>query len=147
MIMKKNKNASIPKRATNGSAGMDLCACMEADITVNAGERRMIPTGIAIAMPSENMGAFIFARSGLATKHGITLVNSVGVVDSDYRGEIKVGVINLGKEAYTIKNGDRIAQLVFMPVLDVNLMEVDSLETTERGEGGFGSTGKNAYKI
>ena len=106
----------------------------------------MIPTGIAIAMPSFDMGAFIFARSGLATKHGITLANSVGVVDSDYRGEIKVGIINLGTEDYKIRNGDRIAQLVFMPVLNMNLVEVNSLEETSRGEGGFGSTGKNAYK-
>lgn len=146
MILKKNKRAIVPKRATSGSAGMDLCACIDTDVTVKCGEIKMIPTGIAIAMPNSDMGAFIFARSGLATKHGITLANSVGVVDSDYRGEIKVGVINLGTEDYKIKNGDRIAQLVFMPVLNMNLVEVDSLEETSRGEGGFGSTGKNAYK-
>ncbi len=146
MILKKNKHAIVPKRATSGSAGMDLCACIDDDITVKCGEIKMIPTGIAIAMPSFDMGAFIFARSGLATKHGITLANSVGVVDSDYRGEIKVGIINLGTEDYKIRNGDRIAQLVFMPVLNMNLVEVNSLEETSRGEGGFGSTGKNAYK-
>ena len=146
MILKKNKYAIVPKRATSGSAGMDLCACIDDDITVKCGEIKMIPTGIAIAMPSFDMGAFIFARSGLATKHGITLANSVGVVDSDYRGEIKVGIINLGTEDYKIRNGDRIAQLVFMPVLNMNLVEVNSLEETSRGEGGFGSTGKNAYK-
>lgn len=144
--MKKNKNATIPKRATNGSAGMDLCACIEDEIMVKCGEIKMIPTGIAIAMPNETMGAFIFARSGLAVKHGVTLANSVGVVDSDYRGEIKVGVINLGTEDYVIKNGDRIAQLVFMPVLNMNLIETSTLDDTQRGEGGFGSTGKNAHK-
>ena len=146
LIMKKNDNAIMPKRATSGSAGMDLCACIEGEITLKCGEIKMIPTGVAIAMPNENMGAFIFARSGLATKHGISLVNAVGVVDSDYRGEIKVGVINLGGGNYTIKNGDRIAQLVFMPVLNMNLVQVDSLDETERGERGFGSTGKSAYK-
>lgn len=146
MIMKKNKNAIIPKKATSGSAGIDLCACLDADMKVKCKEIKMIPTGIAIEIQSSNVGAFIFPRSGLATKHGITLANAVGVVDSDYRGEIKVGVINLGTEDYVIKNGDRIAQLVFMPVINMDVVEVEKLKETQRGEGGFGSTGKSAYK-
>ncbi|MBR3438565.1 MAG: dUTP diphosphatase, partial [Clostridia bacterium] len=91
-IKKVNENAKIPFRATKGSAGMDLCACIDSPLTLKGGETAVIPTGIAIALPSDEMGAFVFARSGLAIKHGIGLLNSVGVIDSDYRGEIKVGV-------------------------------------------------------
>ena len=140
-IKKVNKNAIIPKRATQGSAGMDLCACIDAPLTLRGGETAVIPTGIAIALPSNEAGAFVFARSGLAIKHGIGLLNSVGVIDSDYRGEIKVGVINQINEPYTIEPGERIAQLVVMPVCPVDTVEVESLDETARGEGGFGSTG------
>ena len=140
-IKKVNENAKIPFRATQGSAGMDLCACIDAPLTLGGGETAVIPTGIAIALPSDEMGAFVFARSGLAIKHGIGLLNSVGVIDSDYRGEIKVGVINQISEPYTIEPGERIAQLVIMPVCPLAPVEVENLDDTARGEGGFGSTG------
>ena len=140
-IKKVNEIAIIPKRATQGSAGMDLCACIDAPLTLRGGETAFIPTGVAIALPSNEAGAFVFARSGLAIKHGIGLLNSVGVIDSDYRGEIKVGVINQINEPYTIEPGERIAQLVVMPVCPVDTVEVESLDETARGEGGFGSTG------
>ena len=140
-IKKVSENAKIPFRATKGSAGMDLCACIDAPLTLKGGETAVIPTGIAISLPSEEMGAFVFARSGLAIKHGIGLLNSVGVIDSDYRGEIKVGVINQISEPYTIEPGERIAQLVIMPVCPLDPVEVEDLDDTARGEGGFGSTG------
>ena len=140
-IKKVNENAKIPFRATQGSAGMDLCACIDAPLTLKGGETAVIPTGIAIALPSNEMGAFVFARSGLAIKHGIGLLNSVGVIDSDYRGEIKVGVINQISEPYTIEPGERIAQLVIMPVCPLEPVEAENLDDTARGEGGFGSTG------
>ena len=140
-IRKVSENAVIPKRATGGSAGLDLCACMDKPITLNGGETALIPTGLAIELPSAEYGAFVFARSGLAIKHGIGLLNSVGVIDSDYRGEIKVGVINQIKEPYTIEPGERVAQMVVMPVSMMPVEEVETLGETDRGAGGFGSTG------
>ena len=140
-IKKVNEHAVIPHRATEGSAGLDLCACIDEPLTLGGGETALIPTGLAIALPSAQYGAFIFARSGLSIKHGIGLLNSVGVIDSDYRGEIKVGVINQVKEPYTIQPGERIAQLVVMPVSTMPVEEAESLDETERGSGGFGSTG------
>ncbi len=134
--------AIIPKRATGGSAGFDLHACMEESILLRPGERALIRTGIAVGLPSHDFVALIFARSGLAIKHGITLSNGVGVIDSDYRGEICVGLCNLGNEDYTITPGERIAQLVVMRVETPMPIEVDSLDETARGSGGFGSTGK-----
>jgi len=136
-----NKERKLPFYATEGSAGMDLTACLEEDIVLKPLERKLIPTGIAIKLPSADYGAFLYARSGLATKKGITLANCVGVVDSDYTGEIKVGLINLSNEEYTVTNGERIAQMVIMPVAQANLVVVDELEETQRGSGGFGSTG------
>ena len=106
------------------------------------GDTAVIPTGLAIEIPSSEYAAFIFARSGLSVKHGIGLLNSVGVIDSDYRGELKVGVINQKRESYTIMPGERIAQLVIMPVSCMPVCEVSELSDTDRGEGGFGSTGK-----
>ncbi len=141
-IKKVRDNAKIPFRATSGSAGMDLYACIDEPVTLEGGEKAVIPTGIAIELPSAELAAFVFARSGLAIKHGIGLLNSVGVIDSDYRGEICVGVINQLKEAYTISPDERIAQLVIMPVSAIEPVEVQELVDTERGEGGFGSTGK-----
>lgn len=141
-ITKLRENAKIPKRATNGSAGLDLCACIDAPVTVNAGEKAVIPTGLAIELPCAELAAFVFARSGLAIKHGIGLLNGVGVIDSDYRGEICVGVINQLSESYEIMPGERIAQLVIMPVSMLEPVEVQALDETERGAGGFGSTGK-----
>ena len=141
-VKKLRENARIPFRATPGSAGMDLYACIDEPITLKSGDKAVIPTGIAIELPCAELGAFIFARSGLAIKHGIGLLNSVGVIDSDYRGEICVGVINQLKEEYTIMPDERIAQLVIMPVSLIQPVEADSLDETERGAGGFGSTGK-----
>ena len=141
-IRKVSENAVIPKRATGGSAGLDLCACIDAPITLNGGETALIPTGLAIELPSAEYGAFVFARSGLAIKHGIGLLNAVGVIDSDYRGEIKVGVINQIGEAYTIEPGERVAQMVILPVSMMPVEEVETLGETDRGAGGFGSTGK-----
>ncbi len=141
-IKKLRENAKIPFRATPGSAGMDLCACIDSAITLAGGEKAVIPTGIAIELPGPELGAFIFARSGLAIKHGIGLLNSVGVIDSDYRGEVCIGVINQLSEPYTIEPGERIAQMVIMPVSLIEPVEVDELDETERGAGGFGSTGK-----
>ena len=141
-IKKLRENARIPFRATPGSAGMDLYACIDEPITLGGGEKAVIPTGIAIEFPSAELGAFIFARSGLAIKHGIGLLNSVGVIDSDYRGEICVGVINQLKEEYTIQPDERIAQLVIMPVSLITPVEAEELDDTQRGAGGFGSTGK-----
>ena len=142
-IKKLRENAQIPFRATSGSAGMDLYACIDEPVTLALGEKAVIPTGIAIALPSPELGAFVFARSGLAIKHGIGLLNAVGVIDSDYRGEVCVGVINQLSEPYTINPGERIAQLVILPVSLIEPVEVDELDETERGAGGFGSTGKN----
>lgn len=142
-IKKLNENAVIPKVATGGSAGMDLYACLDSDVTLAPGQRALIPTGIAIALESNAFVAYIYARSGLAIKSGITLSNCVGVVDSDYRGEVKVGLINLSDSEYTVKNGDRIAQMVIAPVIMADIEEVSELDETERAAGGFGSTGRS----
>lgn len=141
-IKKVKENAKVPHRATSGSAGLDLCACIDEPVTLEGGDTAVIPTGIAIALPSADYGTFVFPRSGIAVKHGIGLLNSVGVIDSDYRGEIMVGVINQVKEAYTIQPGERIAQMVIMPVSMMPVEEVTELDDTARGAGGFGSTGK-----
>ncbi len=140
-VKKVNENAILPHRATVSSAGADLYACLTEDIAINPSERLLIPTGIAMAIP-EGYGGFIFPRSGTASKYGISLSNCVGVVDSDYRGEIRIAIINHSGDSYTIKNGDRIAQMVIMPVDLCSYTECDLLDETERGEGGFGSTGK-----
>lgn len=141
-IKKVRGNAILPVRATDGSAGMDLHAWLEAPLTIQPGERVRIPTGIAIGLPSRDTVALVFARSGLAIKHGLTLSNCVGVIDSDYTGEIQVGMINQGTDVYTVQPGERIAQLVIMPVLLPTIVETDTLEETARGAGGFGSTGR-----
>lgn len=141
-IKKLRENAVLPTRATEGSAGMDVYACLEAAVTINPGELVTVPTGIAAALPSKSYGLFLFARSGLGVKHGISLSNGVGVVDSDYRGEICVGLCNLGNTPYTIKPNERIAQMVAMPVGIFPLEEADTLDDTLRGGGGFGSSGK-----
>lgn len=139
-VKKLNDKAKLPCRATADSAGADLCACINDDIALMPGERRLIPTGIAIAVPT-GFGGFVFPRSGLSSKFGVSLANCVGVIDSDYRGEVKVPVINHSSEPYTIKVGERIAQLVIMPVDLCEYGFSDELDKTERGEGGFGSTG------
>lgn len=141
-VVKLRENAKIPFRATVGSAGMDLSACLDAPVTIAPGELKKIPTGIAIGLPGPDTVGLIFARSGLAVKHGVTLSNSVGVIDSDYTGELIVGLCNVGNEPYTIQPEERIAQLVVMPVLTPRIAVVDELHQTARGTGGFGSTGK-----
>ena len=137
-----NIEAVEPRYATQGSAGMDLCAYIGDPITINPGDIVKVPTGIAIQLPDNNYGAFVFPRSGLSSKYGISLVNAVGVIDSDYTGEIICPVINHGRDKYIVNPGDRIAQLVFMPVSNAVFVLKDALEETERGSGGFGSTGK-----
>lgn len=141
-IATKDENVKIPMKATSGSAGVDLHANIELDLLLNSGDLVKIPTGISIALPDANFVALIFARSGLAVNYGITLSNGVGVVDSDYRGEIMVGLCNLSKNPYTIKPHERIAQLIIMPVSNLNFLKVPSLDKTQRGTNGFGSTGK-----
>ena len=140
-IKKVRENAKIPTRATTGSAGMDLYACIGEPITLKKGDKAIIPTGIAIGLDDPHYAAFIYARSGLAIKHGIGLLNSVGVIDSDYRGEICVGVIKQTDPEYTIEPFERIAQMVIEPVELPEIIEVEDLDDTDRGAGGFGSTG------
>lgn len=136
------EDAQIPFFATSGAAAADLCAvCDENGITLPPMERALVPTGIAIALPDAQHVALVFARSGLAVKHGLALSNGVGVIDSDYRGELRVGLINLSAESYTIHSGERIAQLAVMPVTQPVFVQVDTLDETQRGVGGFGSTG------
>ena len=140
---KLGKEIPFPAYATPGSAGMDLRACIDEPVTIPAGERGMIPTGLAIALPGPEWVALVYARSGLAIKHGLAPANCVGVIDSDYRGEIVVGLLNSSKEDYTIEPGERVAQLVIMPVTQARVSVVEELDETERGTGGFGSTGRS----
>ena len=142
-IKKVRENAKLPTRATEGSAGLDLYACIDEPITLNKGDKAVIPTGIALGLDDPHYAAFIHSRSGLAIKHGIALLNSVGVIDSDYRGEVCVGVIKLTEEPYTIQPFERIAQMVIKPVELPEIVEVQELDDTDRGAGGFGSTGRN----
>ena len=142
-IKKLRENAKIPKRATTGSAGMDLHACIDEPITLAPGQLAIVPTGIAIALPDNTCAAFLYARSGLGVKHGICLSNGVGVIDSDYRGEICAGLCNVSDKPYTIEPDERVCQMVIAPVLTPDVIEVDELDDTDRGEGGFGSTGKH----
>ncbi len=141
-IQRLRDNAVIPARATEGSAGMDLHACIEQPVTIQPQQRVIIPTGIAVALPSNEFAVFLFARSGLGIKHGIALSNGVGVIDSDYRGEICVGLLNSSDIPYTVNPNDRIAQMVIMPVCVPAVNLVDTLDETKRSAGGFGSTGK-----
>lgn len=136
-----SKTATMPTYATDGSLGMDLSANVEEPITIKAGERVLIPLGFAIQVP-DGWGAFVFPRSGLSFKGGISMCNCVGVIDTDYTGEVKVAAINLSDKDYVINPGDRIAQMVFLPVEKARLVQSESLEDTKRGAGGFGSTGK-----
>lgn len=131
--------ARLPMRQTPGSAGYDLYADVE-ELTIQPGEICRIPTGIAIAIGDIHAAAFIYARSGIASKFGVSPANCVGVIDSDYRGEIQVPLMNHGKKPFVIRRGDRIAQLLFAPVFLPELLECESLDETARGAGGFGST-------
>lgn len=132
---------ALPTYATAASAGVDLCANLKEAVLIKPGENVKISTGLAIELPSRSVVALVFARSGLASRYGIGLTNGVGVIDSDYRGELQVLVQNLGEQLVTINPGDRIAQMVFMPVFQVLFEEVSELQKTPRGAGGFGSTG------
>ena len=136
------RDIPAPHYATDGAAAMDLCACIDAPVTIPSLGRQVVPTGIAIALPSPEYAALLFARSGLGIKKGIALANGVGVIDSDYRGEIAVGLVNLSDRDYTVQPGDRIAQLMITPVARPHLRFVDTLDETARGEGGLGSTGR-----
>jgi dUTP pyrophosphatase len=134
-------DAVIPKYMTPGAAGLDLCAAIDHALEIQPRDRRLIPTGLAVAIPPGFEGS-VRPRSGLALKHGITLVNSPGTVDSDYRGELAVIAINHGAEPFVVKPGERIAQMVIAPVAQAEVIEVAELSETERGAGGFGSTGR-----
>ncbi len=137
------EGAVVPRYMTAGAAGMDLSSAAETPLTIAAGARAGVPTGLAIALPV-GFEAQVRPRSGLASKHGVTVVNAPGTIDADYRGEIVVLLVNLGGEAYTIAPGDRVAQLVVAPVVQAVLEEVDTLDETARGAGGFGHTGKSS---
>jgi len=139
---KLGREIPFPSYATAGSAGMDLRACIDAPLTLRPGDRVKVPTGFAIALPGPEWVAYIFARSGLGIKSGVTLPNCVGVIDSDYRGEVVVVLTNLSDQDYTIQPGDRVAQLVISPVIQAQLTVTEALDETDRGAGGFGSTGK-----
>lgn len=141
-VKKLNARASVPAYQTDGAAGMDLCACLEADQTMALapGQIALVPTGLAVAIPRGFEGQ-VRARSGLSTKHGIGLPNAPGTIDSDYRGELRVAVINFSREPFVVTHGLRIAQLVIAPVAHAVIDVVEQLDDTTRGGGGFGSTG------
>ena len=140
LIKKLSKNILLPKYETNGSSGLDLSANIKTSIKIEPGGTKIIPTGISVSIP-KNFEIQIRPRSGLAAKNQISVLNTPGTIDADYRGEIKVILINLSKETFVVENGARIAQMVVCPVIKAKLKEVDSLDNTSRGAGGFGSTG------
>lgn len=141
-IQKLDEKVTVPCYQTEGAAGMDLCAFLNDPVTLKSLERKLIPTGLKMELP-HGYEAQVRPRSGMSIKHGITLVNCVGTIDEDYRGELCVPVINLSTEEFTIQNGDRIAQMIVAPVTKADISVVTELSDTQRGEGGFGSTGKN----
>ena len=133
----------LPSYSTEGSAGMDLRACLDRSVEIMPGETTMLPTGIAIYIENPDYAAVILPRSGLGHKHGIVLGNLVGLIDSDYQGELMISCWNRGAESFTIAPGDRVAQLVLIPVVQSKFTIVDEFSVTQRGTGGFGSSGKN----
>lgn len=141
-IQRLSPNAKLPIRATEGSAGYDLYAALDEPISIPVGAIQRIPTGLAVAPDRTDVALLLMARSGLATKYGITMANGVGLVDSDYRGELLVPLVNLGSQPFTVLPEMRIAQLVWIPVIHPVLTEVKQLPETVRGTGGFGSTGQ-----
>lgn len=141
-IKKLRADAILPQYKTDDAAGMDICYAGDGDLVIKKGEIALVPSGLAIAPESGDCAVLLYARSGLSLKHGITMVNGVGVIDSDYRGEIKCPMINLGKEDYTVKPGDRVGQIVFTPIMRAQLVECEALGETVRNENGFGSTGR-----
>ena len=140
-IKKLRENAVIPTYGSEYAAGADLYAAVDEPVTIQAGETKLIPTGLAFEIP-EGYAGFIYARSGLASKRNLAPANKVGVIDSDYRGEVMTALHNHGKETQTIEAGERIAQMVIAPYITAEFILSDSLDDTERGEGGFGSTGR-----
>ena len=138
--LKKDRSIPLPQYMTPGASGMDLFACLEQEVVLSPGERKLIPTGISVAIP-EGVEGQVRPRSGLAIRNGIGVVNGPGTIDADYRGEIAVVLINFGKEPFRIQNGDRIAQIVIAPVLKAAWEEVEDLPSTQRQSGGFGHTG------
>jgi len=141
LVKKFDKNIKLPAYKTSGSSGMDLMAYTKNKITISPGKTVMIPTGFAVAIP-KNYEIQIRPRSGLAAKKNISVLNTPGTIDSDYRGEIKIILINLSKRSFVVKSGDRVAQMVLCPIVKGKLQEVKKLPKTVRGKGGFGSTGK-----
>lgn len=141
-VKKIRPGAVLPARSTIGSAGYDLSACIDAPVVIPARGRASIPTGIAISIGDPGIVALVYGRSGLGIKHGIVPSNAVGVIDSDYRGELIVGLSNHSDVDYTVNSGDRIAQMLLTPVLTPEIAGCDELDGTERGESGFGSTGR-----
>jgi dUTP pyrophosphatase len=141
MFRRMRPDAVIPKYMTANAAGLDLCAALDAPVAMAAGERVAISTGLAMAIP-EGFEGQVRPRSGLAREHGVTVVNAPGTIDADFRGTVHVLLVNLGSGPFTVKPGERIAQLVIAPVAQADLAEVDELPATERGTGGFGSTGR-----
>lgn len=141
--IKLTRGMTCPEYATSGSAAVDLRAALEENeiVTLAPGEKAMIPTGISISPESADVVAIVAGRSGLGVKKGVTLSNGIGVIDSDYRGEICVGLINHGTQPFEVRRGDRIAQMMFMPVMTASFLPVEELDETARGSGGFGHTG------
>ena len=142
-ILDERMREQLPAYATPGSAGLDLRACLDASLVLNPGETRLIPTGLAMHLADPGYAAMILPRSGLGHKHGVVLGNLVGLIDSDYQGQLMVSVWNRGQEAFTIQPFERIAQMVIVPVVQANFQVVEEFESSDRGEGGFGSTGKH----
>jgi len=140
LIKRLSKEVSLPKYETSGSSGMDLAAYIDSNININPGQTAIIPTGLALSIP-KGFEVQIRPRSGLAAKQKISVLNTPGTIDADYRGEIKVILINLGPEPFKVEKGLRIAQMIVCPIVQAQLKEVDDLSETERGKGGFGSTG------
>lgn len=137
------KELPLPEYATSGSAGLDLRACLDAPLTLHPGETQLIPTGLSIYLEDPNTAALILPRSGLGHKHGIVLGNLVGLIDSDYQGELMVSCWNRGSDTFTIEVGERIAQLMIVPVIQAEFDIVDEFVATDRGEGGFGHSGRS----
>ena len=141
VLIAKDEGATLPSYATASASGMDLRACLSAPITIKPFERALVPTGIRISIP-DGFEAEVRPRSGLAVEFGVTVLNTPGTIDADYRGEVKVVLINLGNEPFTVRSGDRVAQMVFQKTARIAWREVDELPQTPRGAGGFGSTGR-----
>ncbi len=142
-ILDERVRGQLPHYATAGSAGLDLRACLDDAVVLNPGETRLIPTGLAMHLADPGYAAMNLPRSGLGHKHGVVLGNLVGLIDSDYQGQLMVSVWNRGQEAFTIQPFERIAQMVIVPVVQANFQVVEEFESSDRGEGGFGSTGKH----